>query len=173
MRSRSFHVATATTLALVAMSAPDAAFANPVALEVVAQTATAAPGGGTFFDFRNPAINDLGEVSFWSRLSGGVEGVYAGTASTLALVVSTGTAAPGSAGTLAILDNPNINDLGHVAFRARLAGVAASADSGIWKTSGAGPTLGLVALEGAVAPGTRWRTRWPPSRRPVWPTAHS
>ena len=98
-------------------------------------------------------------MAFWSRLSGGVEGVYAGTASTLALVVSTGTAAPGSAGTLALLDNPNIHDLGHVAFRARLAGVAASAESGIWKTSGAGPTLGLVALEGAVAPGTRWRRR--------------
>jgi len=82
------------------------------------------PGGGTFSGFGRhpmPALNERGEVAFAAAVSGGrtVEGIFVRGRQGLRPVVVTGGAASGvTAGTIAAVDAPALNDHGDVAFLA-------------------------------------------------------
>jgi len=114
-----------------------------------------APGGATFEDFGNPAINAHGEVAAVASLTN--------SASRLGLFVSDGT----QAGAIALDGQPapkggnydsragfsqplRINDRGEVAFHVGLAG--GTSNQGIFRGNSEHTTT--VALAGAMAPGT-------------------
>src|SRR5215467_4242869 len=82
------------------------------------------PGGGTFSGFGRhpiPALNERGDVAFAAAVVGGrtVEGIFVRDSRGLRTVVLTGgTAAGMTSGTIAAVDAPALNDRGDVAFLA-------------------------------------------------------
>ena len=131
-------------------------------LTLVARSGTAAPGaGGANFStfFKDPLVNEAGNVSFVDQLKGtGITssndtGLWTGNAGKLNLVARTGDHAPGTAdGT--VFSFPSsfdhaLNNLGQVVFEGTVKGpgVDFSNDNGIWVYD---PLKGtrLVAREG-------------------------
>ncbi len=101
----------------------------------------AAPAGGNYNNFGNPALNAAGQVAFLSNLSGGSSnrGIFVGTpGQTLQTIALHGSAAPNAGGaTYSGLGNPSLNASGQVAFTSILtgAGVNFSNDFGLYAGS--------------------------------------
>ena len=115
---------------------------------IIAEQGGAAPGGGSFSQFRQPSINDAGDVAFFGDLASG-EGVFIqpGVGAMVA-VARAGDAAPGG-GTFDGFDGVSrINPAGDVAFLATVSG----GPSGIFLYSAGVVTsiarVGDVALDG-------------------------
>ena len=133
---------------------------------LVARKGAPAPGTaagvnyGEFFDTFSP--NDAGQVAYRVSLSGsGVttandEAIYAGSFTAPQLVVRDGNPAPGTPAGVnySSLIRPMMNDVGQVAYTARLAGsgVTSVNDEAIY--AGDLAARQLVAREGNAAPGT-------------------
>jgi hypothetical protein len=137
-------------------------------LTLIARTSSTAdaPGapGARFQSLDEPLVNAAGTVSFAARLTGtGItsannKGLWIGTsAASLSLVARTGDAAPGTSEGVRFASPTDfahaLNDLGQVAFTARVTGtgVTASNDNGLWVYD---PIRGtrLVAREGQTVP---------------------
>src|SRR2546430_3365693 len=75
-------------------------------------------GGFRTGDFEPYGINDMGEVSFASDLTIGVEGVFAGTPGNIQQIVREGEPAPGGGtfGGYGILTYASLNNAGDLAF---------------------------------------------------------
>ena len=130
---------------------------------LVANTGQSAPG--TAFNFAslgNAAVDALDGAAFGAKTSStntaSNAGIWANqNNSSLSLVAQTGSAAPGTGGAVfATLGDPVYNNNEDVAFEGTLKIatnlVTAATDTGVWATNDF--TLGLVAREGSVAPGT-------------------
>jgi hypothetical protein len=126
--------------------------------QVIAQVGDSAPGGGTFSGFGStpmPGFNDLGQVAFVASTSGGAGGgmFLAAPFDPPVAIALNGDASP-AGGTFAITNpwgDTTLNNSGHVAFVADLAGGAAN--SGVFVKRGA-QSVELVASQGQSAPGT-------------------
>ena len=135
-----------------------------LSIQTVALTGDVAPGAGgaVYSGFIAPALDDSGRTAFFGILTGsGVSvsnstGIWSEGSGSLALVARAGDVAPGtSSATYGSFNAPVLNDAGQTAFGGVLAlggGVTSSNDHGIW-SEGSG-SLGLVAREGHLAPGT-------------------
>ena len=107
---------------------------------------------GKFSTFGIPAINESGRTAFRATVkgtgigSGNNIGIWSATTKSPALVVRTGSMAPGTALPFADFSDPVSNNAGRVAF----IGTLPTGSRGVWEnTSG---TTSLVALAGAQAP---------------------
>ncbi|MCC6847022.1 MAG: hypothetical protein IT294_00875 [Deltaproteobacteria bacterium] len=97
-------------------------YPNGGAPTVLAEAGGAAPGGGAFEQFRQPSINDAGDVAFLATLDTGA-GIFVDPAAGAPVAVARlGDAAPGG-GTYATFDGlARIDAAGAVAFLATVAG---------------------------------------------------
>lgn len=139
----------------------------PGSLTLLARAGTAAPGGGTFFDFSNkPSLNDSGTIAVRAELlqtgsinSANDSGIYVGsTSANLVLLAREGTVAPGAGGdTFSDLKESVtagraiINSTGRVVFIAPL-NSSASTNGAVFLGSNSG-NLAMVAREGNAVPG--------------------
>lgn len=111
---------------------------------IVAQQGGAAPGGGTFTQFRQPSINDAGDIAFFGDLAGGAGIFVDPAAGPMFAVALTGDAAPGG-GVYASFDGvARINANGDVAFLASVDG----GPSGIFQYDGATTVISSIARVG-------------------------
>ncbi|MCC6765983.1 MAG: hypothetical protein IT293_15095 [Deltaproteobacteria bacterium] len=119
-------------------------YPNGGAPSVLAEAGGAAPGGGAYEQFRQPSINDAGDVAFLATLGAGA-GIFVDPAAGAALAAArTGDAAPGG-GTYASFDGlARINAAGDVAFLARVDG----GPSGIFLWDGGSMTVASIARVG-------------------------
>jgi hypothetical protein len=148
----SLRVKTASITILLAASG--SAYAAGPAL--IALTGLAAPGGGTYSAFSNPATNYSGQVAFDASVAGGTStsGLFTGTTSTVQAVALQGTAAP-SGGNYGSLYSSQSNELavinvnGQLAFNAPLTGGTSTLGS---FTGTSAATLQTIALQGTAAP---------------------
>jgi hypothetical protein len=99
-------------------------YPNVGAPVIVAEEGQLAPGGGSFTAFRQPSINDAGDIAFFGDLASG-EGVFVEPAAGAMFAVAlAGDPAPGG-GTFDRFDGvARINAAGDVAFLARVSGGA-------------------------------------------------
>jgi hypothetical protein len=97
-------------------------YPNVGAPVIVAEQGGLAPGGGSFTQFRQPSINDAGDIAFFGDLASG-EGVFVEPAvGAMFKVAVTGDAAPGG-GVFEGFDGvARINAAGDVAFLASVSG---------------------------------------------------
>ena len=118
-----------------------------------------APGGATFEDFGNPAINRHGQVATFASLTNSAsrEGLFVGDGTDAVAIALEGQTAPkgglygfqpGFPGTF--LSPIRLNDRGELAFPASLTG--GTSVSGIFRGNGDRTTT--IALAGTTAPGT-------------------
>jgi hypothetical protein len=141
-------------------------------VRLLAGAGTSAPGveGGGLFSsvLGDPRLNERGELAFHGYLQplvGGVtyqdnEAIWGpDPVGSLTVVAREGYAAPGAPPGVPFVafDDPDLNDAGQVAFRARLdasgiGGVNEANDSGLWGPDASGG-LSLLAREGDDAPG--------------------
>ncbi|MEL6217936.1 MAG: choice-of-anchor tandem repeat NxxGxxAF-containing protein [Pseudomonadota bacterium] len=120
---------------------------GPTALLLRSGSPVPGAGGAVYTDFRDPSINNAGEVAFRGTVSGGGEVV----ATSSSVIARTGEAAPGTGGAeFSGFSRPILNNAGEVAFRGALTGngVTGANDQGLFTSSG-----GFVR-EGDAAPGT-------------------
>ena len=114
-----------------------------------------APGGGTFEDFGDPAINRHGQVAVLASLTNGASrrGLFVGDGTDTGAIALQGQPAP-KGGTYGgedpFLGAIRLNDRGEVAFVARLTGDSSS--KGVFRGNGDRTTT--IALAGSPAPGT-------------------
>lgn len=143
-------------------------------LALVARKGGQAPGmpdgvvfsGSLFVAFTNPALNSAGRTAFAGRVAGaGVDstndqGIWSEASGSLALVVRSGTPAPGTPSGVNFksfssrLTSPVLNDAGEIAFFAALAGPGVNSTNNLGLWAGASGSLALVARMGDHAPGT-------------------
>ncbi len=158
-----FHLK-AMGLILLAAATPAVSHAA-ITYDTIALTGDAAPGtgAGVYFGSIGVALlNDAGQTVFMGLLTGaGVDftndtGIFSESGGIPRLVARTYDAAPGIGAGLkfGIIKRPVLNNAGQIAFIGTLfgTGVDGTNDEGIFSESGG--TLGLVAREGAAAPGT-------------------
>lgn len=111
--------------------------------------------GDVFNSFGVPCVSQNSVVVFWGSTAGGTAGIWQWTSQNgLRLVVSSGSAAPGTLGVFgAISERPTINASGKVAFRAIADGLA-----GVWiaDISTQPATLTLIAQSGQLAVGDEY-----------------
>lgn len=119
-------------------------YPNAGAPVVLAEEGGTAPGGGAYEQFRQPSINDAGDVAFLATLGAGA-GIFVDPAAGPALQVArTGDAAPGG-GNYASFDGlARINAAGDVAFLASVSGGA----SGIFLWDAGTMTIASIARVG-------------------------
>lgn len=130
-------------------------------LELVAREGSPAPGtalGVKFGRLYIPVLNDKGQTAFSAKLTDSGNGVFSeGGGGGLALVAREGGQAPGVGPgvSFAGLSSPALNNNGHTAFEAFLAGAGVNStnDNAIF-SEGAGNGLAMVVREGSPAPGT-------------------
>jgi hypothetical protein len=117
------------------------------ALQAVALQGNAAPAGGNYSDFvpDTLALNHLGQVAFYSSLSGGSStgGIFAGAPGAIQAVALQGLPAPAGNGATfsGFANNPlGLNALGQVAFRGNLTGtgVTSANDQALYVASPGG-----------------------------------
>jgi hypothetical protein len=143
-------------------------------LVLVARKGGQAPGmpdgvvfsGSLFAAFTNPALNSAGRTAFAGRVAGaGIDftndqGIWSEASGSLALVVRSGTPAPGTPtgvnfrSFFSRYTSPVLNDAGEVAFFALLAGPGVNPTNNLGLWAGASGSLALVARMGDHAPGT-------------------
>jgi hypothetical protein len=124
---------------LVVATAPASA-PRPDAARVVFLTGQAAPNGGTFTEFSDPALNNRGDLVFAALTTGGAahDSIYLRADGRTTVLASTGRPAP-TGGTFEVFNDVVLNDRDTVVFLAR--------------TSDRTARLGLyLARAGAVAP---------------------
>ena len=110
-----------------------------------------APGGTTFADFGNPAINNHGQIATTCSLNNNTSGIFVGDGTDVVAIAVQGQPAPKSTTYSGqFLAPTRLSDQGEVAFAARLTG--ATGASGIFR--GDGKRTIPVALTGTNAPGT-------------------
>lgn len=121
-------------------------YPNVGAPSIIAQQGGTAPGGSGFTQFRQPSINDAGDVAFFGDLASG-EGVFVKPAAgAMFAVASTGDAAPGG-GVYASFDSVSrINANGDVAFLASVDG----GPNGIFQYDGVTTVISSIARVGDV-----------------------
>jgi hypothetical protein len=114
-----------------------------------------APGGGTFTDFGNPAINARGQVAAIGDLTNGgsSRGLFVGDETNAVAVAFVGRPAPKGGNYKAFLAPLRLNDRGEIAFPASLTG--GTSTFGIFRGDGERTTA--VAIAGTIAPGTSGR----------------
>ena len=115
-----------------------------------------------FFLFRDPTINNVGDIAFQANLisdegpSSGNVGIFAERGGNdLAFAARGGEPAPDADGAqFRFFNDPVLNSAGSLAFVGFLSGdgITSTNDSGVW-SEGGGNGLQLVALEGTAAPG--------------------
>jgi hypothetical protein len=112
----------------------------------------AAPGGATFQDFGDPAINNRGQVAASALLSGpDPNGLFVGDGDHTVAIALEGQPAPKGGTYRGIFADPiTLNDRGDVAFSIGLTGSAGG--HGIFRGDGTHTTA--IALAGTLAPGT-------------------
>lgn len=115
----------------------------------IATDDVAAPLGGTFLSFFDPAINDRGNVAFMAETTGGAAdfAVYRGDGSRLTAIMAANQVAPGGA-TFQDFSDPLINKHGQVAAVGLLTNSASR--SGIFVADGARTVA--IAIDGQPAP---------------------
>ena len=125
-------------------------YPNAGAPSIVAEAGGAAPGGSAYKTFREPSINDAGDLAFQARLAVG-EGVFVKpSASPVAKVATTTDAAPGGGVFETFPAVSRVNAGGDVAFIGRVSGGADGVfvyDGGTLTVSAAGH-VGDLTLEG-------------------------
>jgi hypothetical protein len=152
----------------VAGDSDEATYAGPLAApQLIVREGNAAPGASpgvnyTEFNSLTPALNDAGQVAYRAELDGiGVttqnyRAIYGGPLAAPQLVARSGNDAPGTVGLVpySSFSPPTLNNAGHVAFFAVLAGGGVT--PGVTDAIFAGPLAApqLVAREGNAAPGT-------------------
>ncbi len=136
---------------------------SPVVVAATEGAVAGAPADVTYGTFRRPIMNDVGQLAFPCQLlvGGSITGannsaIFAGTFAAPQLIARAGGAAPGTpaGATYSTFDNLSaINEIGHLLFRATLAGsgVTTANDRAIYAGPFAAPVL--VAREGDQAPG--------------------
>ena len=115
----------------------------------LARAGQAAPGGGEFDSFSEPALNGAGQAGFRASLTGGGAGIFRGDDDGVTQLARAGQAAPGG-GTFSSFSSfadPTLNDAGQAGFRAFLTGGGA----GIFR--GDGDAVTRIARTGQDAPG--------------------
>ena len=109
------------------------------------------PGGEVFADFGNPVINNHGQIATTVSLNNSDIGIYVGNGTDTVTIALQGQPAPKGGNYKGQFVAPTrFNDLGDVAFDARLTGGTSS--SGIFR--GDGKRTVAIALTGTNAPGT-------------------
>jgi len=130
-------------------------------LTAIARENQTAPGtgGGTLSTFSQaPTLNALGQVAFWSYLTGTSDGssvgIFFGDSLFLASIVRQNDLAPGSGGgTFSNLGNPSaLNAAGQVAFYGYLTGTSDGSNRGIFR--GTQYDLTAIARQYDSAPGS-------------------
>jgi hypothetical protein len=125
----------------------------------IAREGQAAPdANGTFSNFFDPVLNDLGQAAFLASLTGtsggGTDntGIFRGSGGSLTQIARAGQAAPDANGTFSGFGNPVLNDSGQAAFSAFLTGTSGGGtdNSGIFR--GSGGSLTQIARKGQTAP---------------------
>ncbi len=111
-----------------------------------------APGGATFQDFGDPAINNRGQVAASASLNGpDPNGLFVGDGEHIVAIALEGQPAPKGGNYHGVFSEPiTLNDRGDVAFSVRLAGGVGG--HGIFRGDGSRTTA--IALAGTLAPGT-------------------
>jgi hypothetical protein len=74
-----------------------------------------APGGGTFFNFNSPSINNLGQVVFPGSVIGGTSGMFSFSNGQLTQLIKSSDPLPGG-GTVGTMSFPSLNDAGQIAM---------------------------------------------------------
>jgi len=111
---------------------------------IVAEQGGAAPGGGTFTQFRQPSINDAGDIGFFGDLASG-EGVFIDPAAGAMFAVALSGGAAPSGGFYDTFDGVSrINAAGDIAFLATVSG----GPSGIFVYDAGTTTTSAAALVG-------------------------
>ena len=157
------RIAAAITCALTALVATPAHPATRT-VAITGQLIPDGPGGAVFKDFDRPdllAINNSGHVAFYATytltIGVDVQSIWAGHPDDLSLLGYVAGDAPDTP-SLTFFDqflDLNLNNAGHVAYRASLFGSSVTPDDdlGIWSNAAGGPTQ-LIARKGDTAPGS-------------------
>ena len=74
-----------------------------------------APGGGTFFNFNSPSINNVGQVVFPGSVIGGTSGMFLFSNSVLTQLIKSTDPLPGG-GSIGTMSSPSLNDAGQIAM---------------------------------------------------------
>jgi len=113
----------------------------------IARDDIGAPTGGSFISFRDPVINDFGQVAFEAEMTGGTAdfGIFRGEGGNLLPIFVANQIAPGG-GAFTDFGNPVINAHGQVAAVASLTNIA----DGLFV--GDGTNAVAIALDGQPAP---------------------
>jgi len=111
-----------------------------------------APGGATFLDFGDPAINNRGQVAASALLSGpNPNGLFVGNGEHIIAIALEGQPAPTGGNYRGIFADPiTLNDRGDVAFSIGLTGTTGG--HGVFRGDGTYTTT--IAVAGMPAPGT-------------------
>ncbi|MBX3416448.1 MAG: PEP-CTERM sorting domain-containing protein [Pirellulaceae bacterium] len=128
----------------------------------IVQQGQSAPGGSSVFTQPRLAtttrrvINEAGQVAFYSRVSGGANGVFRGDGVNLNQIARVFQAAPDGNGSFSDFENvndfqPSINDAGQVAFIASISGTSSGLiERGVFV--GDGTTITQFARSGQASP---------------------
>jgi hypothetical protein len=127
----------------------------------VTRSGEAAPGGGTFSGFNDPALNDVGQIAFRAGLSGagGSLGLFRADRTGVVEIVRQNDPAPDGNGVFLNFSafSPSLNEAGQIAFQADITGTTGPFDrpddrQGIFRGDGglAGP--GQIARAGGAVP---------------------
>lgn len=122
----------------------------PGTLQTVALMGAAAPGGGNYVGFTNPAIlNGPGQVAYKAYVSGALnaQGIFAGKPGSIQSVARRNGSAP-SGGLYDELDFPVLNGLGQVAFTSTLFGSGVTTANDLALYAGVPGTLFKVVRKG-------------------------
>ena len=127
--------------------------------QIVREGQDAPDGNGTYGFFTINALNDSGQVAFWADLNGTSgfstddTGIFRGSGQEITQIVREGQDLPDGNGRFANFGaEPALNNLGHVAFQASLAGTSGGTtdNGGIFR--GSQETIVQIAREGQTAP---------------------
>jgi hypothetical protein len=138
---------------LIGGSSPQGVFVGtPGSVQIVALQGSAAPAGGNYGNFASQPVvlNGLGQVAFYSELSGGSSpgGSFMGAPGSVQPVALLGTSAP-AGGNFLSTGTPAINGLGQAAVGASLINGETTAE-GLF--AGAPGALQTIAVRGGMSP---------------------
>ena len=143
-------------LCAVCMHRPTLAQSSLISSLVLAGQPAPGTGGGTYSQFGQVCINRSGVVVFNATVTGGntAGGIFLYTGGTISPVALAGQPAPGTGGgTFFGFTNPQINNLGKIAFRAAMQG--GKSTTGIFFFSDG--TISAIALEGQLVSDSQLR----------------
>lgn len=149
-------------------------YGKPGEVSLVAREGDAAPGVdgvfGQFLSSPSPAINDRGDVAFFSKIIGNAvgssyeEGIWSSVDGSLSLVAASGQPAPGTTSDFIRLYEPAITANGQTVFSAKIEGpgIDVHNDDGIWAQDPIGNLVMIMREGGEIdvddGPGVDFRT---------------